>query len=247
VTTFKGSYDRTYNPFANPTGQVWRIVPADQVPEGAVTPSAGPTGTATPGAATGTPSATGTVTATVEATSTTTSEAAASATSAATASATSAATGTARSAATGTSTPAASGTGTGTPTACTGTPSATPSATSAATAAATASARAAATSGAGGSNAAIQLSARDIKFCTDEITVKAGQEVVIEFTNNDEVAHNFALYKDATAKDLIFRGDLVTGPDKSITYTFKALAQPGTYFFRCDPHATIMFGNFNVQ
>ncbi len=64
------------------------------------------------------------------------------------------------------------------------------------------------------------------------------------FNNMDSgVVHNFALYTDSSAKTRIFVGDFVTGP-KTVTYTFDAPSTPGTYFFRCDIHPTVMFGNF---
>ncbi|HEX3303916.1 MAG TPA: PQQ-dependent sugar dehydrogenase, partial [Thermomicrobiales bacterium] len=43
-------FDRTYDPFANPQGAVWRVVESDKVPSGAVTPP--PEGAATPTAGT---------------------------------------------------------------------------------------------------------------------------------------------------------------------------------------------------
>jgi plastocyanin len=131
-------------------------------------------------------------------------------------------------AATGTRTPAATGTPTG-------------------TSAATGTATAAATSATGGANAPIDLTAQDIKFSTDEITVQAGEPVVIEFTNQDALPHNFALYTDESAQEVIFRGELIVGPTKSIRYEFDAPDEPGTYFFRCDPHPLQMRGSFIVE
>lgn len=38
----------------------------------------------------------------------------------------------------------------------------------------------------------------------------------------------------------------MTGP-ATTTYTFTAPSTPGTYFFRCDVHPTVMTGQFIVQ
>jgi len=46
LTSCNCVFDRTYDPYANPQGAVWRIVQADKVPQGAVTPA--PEGAATP-------------------------------------------------------------------------------------------------------------------------------------------------------------------------------------------------------
>jgi glucose/arabinose dehydrogenase/uncharacterized cupredoxin-like copper-binding protein len=50
LTSCNCVFDRTYDPFANPQGAVWRVVQADKVPPGAATPL--PEGAATPTAAT---------------------------------------------------------------------------------------------------------------------------------------------------------------------------------------------------
>ena len=69
--------------------------------------------------------------------------------------------------------------------------------------------------------------------------------MVINFENKDNVAHNFALYTNASATLAIFKGEVITGPG-SITYRFLAPVYPGTYFFRCDVHPTTMTGAFIV-
>ncbi len=79
------------------------------------------------------------------------------------------------------------------------------------------------------------------------ITVKAGSQVTINFNNMDAgVLHNFALYTDQSALQVIFKGDQITGPSSKV-YTFTAPISPGTYFFRCDVHPQTMTGQFIVQ
>ncbi|WP_238320354.1 cupredoxin domain-containing protein [Methanoculleus bourgensis] len=106
---------------------------------------------------------------------------------------------------------------------------------------------AATTAAAGGKTATVDLTAENIAFDTDTITVPAGAEVTVNFNNKDSgVPHNFAVYTDSSASQSIFKGDTVTGP-ATTTYTFTAPSEPGTYFFRCDVHPQQMTGDFVVQ
>lgn len=99
---------------------------------------------------------------------------------------------------------------------------------------------------AGGTTAPITLTAKNIAFDTNRITVPAGSTVVMTFINNDPgMPHNFALYTDATAASRIFAGNMVTGVN-TVTYTFTAPSIPGSYFFRCDVHPEVMTGTFVV-
>ncbi len=92
----------------------------------------------------------------------------------------------------------------------------------------------------------IDIVAKNIAFNTSTITVPAGANVTVNFDNQDaNVPHNFAVYDSEAAKVTIFQGKIITGPSK-ITYNFVAPSTPGTYFFRCDVHPTIMKGQFIV-
>lgn len=93
----------------------------------------------------------------------------------------------------------------------------------------------------------IDLVAQNIAFDKSTITVPAGAQVTVNFDNKDSgIPHNLAVYTNSSATTSIFVGSIITGP-KTITYTFKAPTTPGTYFFRCDVHPTLMTGNFVVQ
>jgi plastocyanin/glucose/arabinose dehydrogenase len=93
----------------------------------------------------------------------------------------------------------------------------------------------------------INLTAQNTAFNQTNLTVKAGSNVTLNFTNNDSgVQHNFALYNDSNASNPIFRGTLITGVS-NMTYTFDAPLKPGTYYFQCDVHPTQMHGNFIVK
>ncbi len=92
----------------------------------------------------------------------------------------------------------------------------------------------------------INLTAQNLAFSTNTITVPAGSQVTIIFNNNDSgVRHNVAVYTDSNATTLILRGTPITGPGTT-RYSFIAPTEPGTYFFRCDFHPGQMFGDFVV-
>ena len=69
----------------------------------------------------------------------------------------------------------------------------------------------------------------------------------VNFNNLDSgVPHTFSVYTNSAATTSIFIGSRVTGVS-SITYSFTAPTTPGTYFFRCDVHPSMMNGSFVVQ
>ena len=105
----------------------------------------------------------------------------------------------------------------------------------------------AATTAAGGENATVNLTADNMAFDTDTITVPAGAEVTMNFDNQDDgIPHNVAVYTDSSAAEEIFVGETITGPETT-TYIFTAPEEPGTYFFRCDVHPQQMTGDFIVE
>jgi len=98
--------------------------------------------------------------------------------------------------------------------------------------------------------ATIEISAvPTMKFDRDTITVAAGSDVTLRFSNDDAgVPHNWAAYTDSTATELIPDAitEVCTGPcEQEITFT--APAEPGEYFFRCDIHPTTMTGTLIVE
>jgi plastocyanin len=96
-----------------------------------------------------------------------------------------------------------------------------------------------------GQSVTINLVAQGFAFDKATITVPAGASVTINFTNKDSAPHNFALYTNSSATTSIFKGQTVTA--SSVTYNFTAPSTPGSYFFRCDVHPTMMTGTFVVQ
>jgi plastocyanin len=80
----------------------------------------------------------------------------------------------------------------------------------------------------------LEISASQSAFDRDCLAIEASTPFSVEFQNKDHYSHDFAIFENATAHDLVFRGDAFVGP-KSVTYQVGALA-PGTYFYRCDFH-----------
>ncbi|MDD1718722.1 MAG: cupredoxin domain-containing protein [Methanoregulaceae archaeon] len=90
----------------------------------------------------------------------------------------------------------------------------------------------------------VDLIAKGFSFNMNTINVPAGAKVVVNFDNQDQASHNFALYS-ANFATTIFKGEVITGPKKT-TYTFTAPETKGMYSFRCDIHP-VMNGLFIVQ
>ncbi len=88
------------------------------------------------------------------------------------------------------------------------------------------------------------ISAKDVKFDTDQLNLAAGS-VTITFQNQDSgVPHNFAIYRDQGYTDKVGATNITVGPDtQQLTVTLSA----GTYYFRCDVHPTQMTGTITVQ
>jgi plastocyanin len=90
---------------------------------------------------------------------------------------------------------------------------------------------------------ALSITARDNQFDKDCLAVPANQASTIAFDNEDRgIPHNVSIYKDDSANEALFKGDVIEGP-KRITYNVPALPE-GRYFFRCDPHPEFMYGTF---
>ena len=89
------------------------------------------------------------------------------------------------------------------------------------------------------------MTAQNLAFDTDTISLPAGQQTSLTFKNADAgVQHNLAIYTDDSLSNNLFRGDLVTGPGQA-TYQIPGL-DAGTYYFHCDVHPT-MSGSVTVS
>ena len=75
----------------------------------------------------------------------------------------------------------------------------------------------------------------DQAFVPDHLQLPASEPVELAFDNRDGgVQHNVAIYRDDSAEESLFVGDLIAGAE-SVTYDVPAL-DPGEYYFRCDVH-----------
>ena len=84
-----------------------------------------------------------------------------------------------------------------------------------------------------------------IQFDTVDITVPAGGQVTLTADNVDPgIPHNWAVYTDDSASELIAGTPICTDCTETITFD---PPEPGVYFFRCDVHPTQMVGTFVVE
>lgn len=97
----------------------------------------------------------------------------------------------------------------------------------------------------GGQTVTVNISAQNMAFDRSTISVPAGANVTMVFNNRDAIPHNVAVYRTHAATEAIYRGEVFSGP-KTVIYQFSAPTTPGTYFFRCDVHPTVMTGSFIV-
>jgi plastocyanin/uncharacterized membrane protein len=75
----------------------------------------------------------------------------------------------------------------------------------------------------------------DQAFVPDHLRLPANEPVELAFDNRDGgVQHNVAIYRDSSAEESLFVGDLIAGAE-TVAYGVPAL-DPGEYYFRCDVH-----------
>jgi plastocyanin len=97
-----------------------------------------------------------------------------------------------------------------------------------------------------GASTVVHQTAGEISFGSATMRAPAGTPFQIVFDNQAPgVQHNISIYKDSSASDALFRGDLISGP-QTITYKVGALPA-GSYFFRCDVHPAQMTGTLAVK
>jgi plastocyanin len=91
---------------------------------------------------------------------------------------------------------------------------------------------------------ALQISARNLQFSTNELSAPADTAFKIEFDNQEGAPHNVSIYNDESRSQKLFVKDPFGGPQK-VTYDVPALAA-GSYIFLCDVHPD-MKGTLTVQ
>lgn len=98
--------------------------------------------------------------------------------------------------------------------------------------------------GHGGGEGAVELTAENLAFDTDELDFPASTEVEVAFTNKEAVPHNLAIY-DAKGGEVIFMGEILNTIGET-TYSFETPAA-GNYYFQCDVHPDQMTGTVVVS
>ncbi|MEX0763011.1 MAG: PQQ-binding-like beta-propeller repeat protein [Dehalococcoidia bacterium] len=93
----------------------------------------------------------------------------------------------------------------------------------------------------------LTITADNIAFDKDTLTAPAGAQVELELINEEGLPHNVSVYETSDMQNEIFVGELITGPNATITYEFTAPEEPGDYFFVCDVHPVRMTGTFVVE
>jgi plastocyanin len=79
------------------------------------------------------------------------------------------------------------------------------------------------------------VSAQNVAFDTDTIHLPPDAPATITFDNRDAgVQHNISIYADDTLGEILFQGEIITGPD-TIDYEVGPL-EAGEYYFQCDVH-----------
>lgn len=89
----------------------------------------------------------------------------------------------------------------------------------------------------------LTITAAEMVFSTDALTAQAGGEIVVTFTNNDTVPHNFSVYTEEGG-DSIATGEVIN-EGQTDEVSLGELA-PGTYYFVCDLHPE-MNGTLTVE
>jgi hypothetical protein len=99
--------------------------------------------------------------------------------------------------------------------------------------------------GGGGDITFLQITAKDLKFDTDELVAPANTQITIELENKEAgILHNLSIYRDRSAGVALFIGTLFVGQETR-QYQFRT-PEPADYFFRCDVHPDTMSGSFRM-
>ena len=80
----------------------------------------------------------------------------------------------------------------------------------------------------------VHVSADTIAFDRAEVRVPAGKPFKLAFENRESAPHNVAIFRDSTASQPIFVGEIFGGP--AVREAQVPALAPGSYFFRCDLH-----------
>jgi plastocyanin len=81
----------------------------------------------------------------------------------------------------------------------------------------------------------LKISAKTVAFSVPCMEAQGGKPIVIEFTNDEAVAHDIAVFSNASKSQELKKSDTITGPNASTTITVPPQA-PGQLYFECTIH-----------
>ncbi|MFN2595567.1 MAG: cupredoxin domain-containing protein [Actinomycetota bacterium] len=90
----------------------------------------------------------------------------------------------------------------------------------------------------------LSITAHNVAFNTSDLTVPA-KGGTLSFVNQDSTTHNFAIFKDKSAKDQLFKSPDV-GANQTVEIDIPKLDK-GSYYFECQYHPTSMNGTLTVK
>jgi plastocyanin len=87
-----------------------------------------------------------------------------------------------------------------------------------------------------------------LSFDMTTLHAAGGAKVTVQYTNNSTLPHNWHLFNgpDANAPSIVETPEK-SGPGDVETVQFTAPTQPGSYFYQCDVHPTVMTGHLVVN
>jgi plastocyanin len=101
----------------------------------------------------------------------------------------------------------------------------------------------------GAAGAATTITAQNVAYSTDHLSMPADKKQDFSLVNKDATTHNFAVFKDEKVSTDP-NNALVTSPDAAAGSTIDFSVGPlkaGEYYFHCDYHPTTMKGTLEVK
>jgi plastocyanin len=90
----------------------------------------------------------------------------------------------------------------------------------------------------------LSVTAANVQFNTDSLSLPAGEEATLAFKNDDTAQHNISIYDEQGGEEL-FKGDIVA-PGASTDYAVGPFEPGQATYFQCDVHPS-MNGDVEVS
>jgi plastocyanin len=81
----------------------------------------------------------------------------------------------------------------------------------------------------------LKISAKNVAFSVPCMEAQSGKPIVIEFTNDEAVAHDIAVFSNPSKSQELKKSDTITGPNASTMITIPPQA-PGQLYLVCTIH-----------